>query len=174
LAQPKVLVVDDEPVFLDAICRTLARHGYDVLRANGPHQALEIVRNPASIDAVLSDIQMPEMLGPDLVRELAQIIPETACILMTGGGLDSAHVVQNVPLLQKPIFNSDLIAAVQHAIARSEELRAKLRKSTACADLRRDASRPQSQCLRTGRKIAETTKKSRFGKKTTQEQRPPL
>jgi two-component system, cell cycle sensor histidine kinase and response regulator CckA len=124
VASARVLIVDDEPLLLEAYARTLRRNGYDVFPVNRPSQALEIVRS-APIDVVLSDVMMPEMCGPDLVREVEHLSPETACVLITGAVVGSLKRPPDVPLLRKPFSQRDVIAAVEEAIARSARLRAK-------------------------------------------------
>jgi CheY-like chemotaxis protein len=119
-----VLIVEDEPVFLDAFTRTLSQRGYKVLRASGPRQALEVVQGHPLIDAVLSDVAMPQMRGPDLVHKIGQLAPETTCVLMSGGVV-AGEVPQGVPVVRKPLSPRDLVAAIHQAVARSAELRAK-------------------------------------------------
>jgi DNA-binding NtrC family response regulator len=121
-----VLIVDDELIIVDVFGRLLSNHGYDVLIAHGARQALEIIRDVPGIDVVLSDITMPEMRGTDLIREIAEKYPQIACVLMTGGTVDSAVVPPRVPLFRKPLSKRDLIALVEEAIARSSELKAKV------------------------------------------------
>jgi two-component system, cell cycle sensor histidine kinase and response regulator CckA len=125
VASARVLIVDDEPLLLEAYARTLRRNGYDVLPVSRPSQALEIVRSHRRIDVVLSDVMMPEMCGPDLVREVGYLSPETACILITGAVAGSLERPPDVPLLRKPFSQRDVIVAVEEAIARSARLRAK-------------------------------------------------
>jgi CheY-like chemotaxis protein len=140
MATARVLVIDDEPVFLHAVSKALDKHGYDVLAADGPRQALEIIRNHRPLDVVISDVGMPEMRGTELVRVIAQLLPQTASILMTGGIVHPADVPEGVHLLRKPFSTPDLIAAVQEAIAHSVDLRAKLRALIErCAELRAEA-----------------------------------
>jgi DNA-binding NtrC family response regulator len=129
MASARVLIVDDEPLLLEAYTRTLGRNGYDVLPVSRPSQALEIVRSHPPIAVVLSDVMMPEMCGPDLIRQLQHLSPETACVLMTGSVVGSPELPPDVPLLRKPFSQRDVIVAIEKAIARSAQLRAGLRKS---------------------------------------------
>jgi FixJ family two-component response regulator len=62
---------------------------------------------------------MPEMRGTDLIREIAQVAPQAAFILMTGGPVDPADVPAGVHLIRKPFSTPDLVAAIQRAIASS-------------------------------------------------------
>jgi len=146
LATARVLIVDDEPLFLDVLDRTLSRAGYEVLPASGPRRALEIIRNEPPVDLILSDVEMPEMRGTELVREIARISPQTAAMLITGYISHSAKVPEGVPLLQKPISIRDLISAVQAALARSAELRAELQGTQErSAELRRESWQLRSE-----------------------------
>ncbi|HEY7303030.1 MAG TPA: response regulator [Bryobacteraceae bacterium] len=130
MATARVLVVDDDSTLLDVVSRVLTRAGYEVLPANGAHQALEIVSNHHPyVDLVVSDLEMPAMQGTQLVREVAQISPQTAGLLMTGGILEPADVPNGVPVLQKPFAMSDLISAVEATLARSAQLSADFRRT---------------------------------------------
>ena len=63
-------MVDDEEVILALTCQMSTLHGYEVLRANGSRQALEVVKNNHRIDLIVSDNQMPGMQGTDLIGEI--------------------------------------------------------------------------------------------------------
>ena len=120
MAAARILIVDDDVILLDVLGRTLRRQGYDVLLACHPREALTIVRQQAPIDVVLSDIMMPEMQGTELVREIAQISPQTAPLLMTAG---PAQVTDGIAVLRKPVSIQVLTSAVQAALEQSAQLR---------------------------------------------------
>jgi DNA-binding NtrC family response regulator len=113
-----ILVIDDETVFLDAVTRILKRRVYDVRVATGPLQAIEIITSKTRIDVVVSDVGLPQMRGTELVREIAVVSPETACILMTGGAIDWAEVPKGITLLRKPFSSADLFRAIQDSIGK--------------------------------------------------------
>jgi DNA-binding NtrC family response regulator len=122
MSAARVLVIDDDQLHLTVLSCVLRRAGYDVLPAFGPRQALGIIRNESSIDVILSDVNMPEMRGTELVREAAQISPQTASLLMSGEDIGSAEVPPGVAVLKKPITKQDLLAAVQAACELSVQL----------------------------------------------------
>ncbi len=66
---PRVLVVDDDPDILDAICDILGSEGYDVVRAKHGVEALEQVARQRP-DLILLDLMMPVMDGATFAREL--------------------------------------------------------------------------------------------------------
>src|SRR6202008_3002458 len=79
-----LLVEDEDPVRLFA-ARALRLRGYNVLEANGGETALEIVRNhPRPIDLLISDVVMPGMDGPTLVRAARRVRPEMRVLFMSG------------------------------------------------------------------------------------------
>jgi DNA-binding NtrC family response regulator len=103
MAGARVLVVDDDSTMLNVIRRILTLGGYEVLTADGPRQALEIVRNRSPVHLVLSDVLMPEMQGTQLVREVWRLSPQTVGVLMTGYVNNVANVPDGVALLQKAL-----------------------------------------------------------------------
>ena len=78
-----VLIVDDEVRILTALRRTLRREGWEILTAEGPAAALEILER-RRVDVVLSDHKMPGTTGTELLRVVAERWPETARLLITG------------------------------------------------------------------------------------------
>jgi CheY-like chemotaxis protein len=143
---PAILVVDDNSLFLDTLTMSLSKRGYHVLKAQGPSEALQVARNESAIDVVISDINMPEMAGTDLVHQLGRLLPQTACILMTAGPVSLPAIPKGVPVLSKPISISDLVAAVERALVRTSKLRTQLLQSLEeNARLRRESDRLRAE-----------------------------
>lgn len=78
-----LLIVDDEPRILASLKRSLRREGWEILTAESPPAALDILAERA-IDVVLSDHQMPGMTGSELLREVATRWPATIRLMITG------------------------------------------------------------------------------------------
>ena len=77
-----ILIVDDELMLRDVVVEALQDQGYDVLVASDGPGALEIMRGPARIDVVFSDVSMPNgMSGVELVEQAAEIRPGIGIIL---------------------------------------------------------------------------------------------
>src|SRR6516164_8371024 len=119
MAGARVLVVDDDSTMLNVIRRILTLDGYEVLTADGPRQALEIVTSRSPVHLVLSDVLMPEMQGTQLVREVGRLSPQTVGVLMTGYVTNVADVPDGVALLRKTFTGQELICAVETALAQA-------------------------------------------------------
>src|SRR5579883_3172260 len=170
MSAARVLVVDDEPVVLQIVGRMLSSRGYEVFPAEGPRQALDIVKGRSPIDLVVSEIHMPEMRGPDLVGEVARISPQTARILMTGDSVDADSVPDGIQILRKPFTTEALIATVQDALQRS----AKLRAGLACSrqqsiELHKENRQVRAGCRAAVRKSRELVEQCRADRDARQE-----
>lgn len=81
----RILLVDDEPMFLMANQRQLQQLGYKVEIFTSPLKALERFRvAPDDFDLVISDVAMPKMTGDKFIVQIRQIRPEVPAILVTG------------------------------------------------------------------------------------------
>ncbi len=78
-----VLVVEDEPEVRAIAKRILVKAGYEVLTAPGGREALELI-DEHRVDLVLTDVIMPGMVGPDLVKLMRESRPELRVIFMSG------------------------------------------------------------------------------------------
>ena len=83
----KVLVVDDDPNLTDLLVDTLSAIGYEPYEASSAHAALDVLRK-VRIDLVISDINMPEMSGIELLQEIKKINRRLPVMLITGIGSD--------------------------------------------------------------------------------------
>jgi signal transduction histidine kinase/ActR/RegA family two-component response regulator len=113
-----VLVVDDEDAVLQYATRTLSGCGYVVHSARSGVEALALART-VSFDALLTDVLMPQLNGPQLVERYIAKYPLTCIIYMTGF-VDEVttrlELDENVILLRKPFGAIDLARAVRSAL----------------------------------------------------------
>jgi len=80
-----ILLVDDEPTFLNMTKRMLEKLGYTVLTARDPKEALLLTNSfNSQIHLLVTDVIMPEMNGNELAQQLAEIRPELKCLFMSG------------------------------------------------------------------------------------------
>jgi CheY-like chemotaxis protein len=78
-----ILVVEDDLLIRDLICKTLSKQGYQVVKASDGGQALKLLC-AHRFDLVITDLLMPKITGPKLVEELHSLYPRIPIILMTG------------------------------------------------------------------------------------------
>ena len=116
-----VLMVEDEEPLL-ALGRTiLLRHGYEVLAAKSPAEALGIVESyPGSIHLLITDVVMPGMNGKDLRDRLAEVKPGFKSVFMSGytANVIAHHgiVEEGVDFLQKPFSVQALLEKVRNVL----------------------------------------------------------
>jgi len=80
-----ILVVEDEDPVRMFACRALTNKGYKVLEASSGEQGLEILESEAEeIDLLISDVIMPTMDGPTLVKEARKSYPDLPVIFVSG------------------------------------------------------------------------------------------
>ena len=109
-----LLVVENDAAILNLLQMALRKNGYTVLTAESGSEALAIVReHTGSIDLLITDVVMPEMDGPELVRQALPLRPEMRTLFMSGY-LDEAlgdHGLPpaNINFIQKP-FSPRVIA----------------------------------------------------------------
>ena len=79
----RILLVDDEPDILDMLQHFLNGQGYQVKKALGGEEAIEIFQAD-SFDLVITDIRMPGMDGLDLMLRLKEMDKDVEVIILTG------------------------------------------------------------------------------------------
>ncbi|WP_084539955.1 response regulator [Azorhizobium doebereinerae] len=119
--QGTVLLVEDEDAVRAFATRALTARGYNVVAASGGAEALALVDAAEHrFDLVISDVVMPEMDGPTLLRELRARHPELKVIFISGYAEEA--FARNLPatesfsFLAKPFSLKQLVAAVKEAI----------------------------------------------------------
>jgi two-component system, cell cycle sensor histidine kinase and response regulator CckA len=117
-----VLLVEDEESVRRFAARALRRQGYHILEAANGIEALEVkARHSGSIDLVVSDIVMPEMDGPTLLKELRKTNPELKIIFMSGyadDALSNLDSGEEFAFLSKPFQLTELVSVVKEALSR--------------------------------------------------------
>ena len=86
-----VVLVDDDSEVLSALRRSLSGEPFLLLTTNQPRQALRWVEC-VDVSAVVSDERMPEMTGAELLARVAARSPETARIMLTAYGRETARL----------------------------------------------------------------------------------
>ena len=95
----KVLVVDDEHDLADLTGAMLSLHGLDVLVSYSAKEALQVLQAHHDIDALLSDVVMPEMTGVQLAVAVREMYPAVKIILTSGYALPAVLANHERPYL---------------------------------------------------------------------------
>ena len=116
-----ILLVEDEEAVRAFASRALASRGYQVLEANSGETALTVfAANSNNIDLVLSDVVMPEMDGPTLLKELRRRGATTKVVFISGYAEDAfernLEGQADFAFLPKPFTLKQLAAAVKQAM----------------------------------------------------------
>jgi DNA-binding NtrC family response regulator len=89
-ASPVLLVIDDEPGMLALVERVVRTTGFRTITHTSAREALEMLPSEPA-DVALVDLQMPEIGGLDVLREIREVQPQCGVILMTAhASVDSA------------------------------------------------------------------------------------
>jgi len=116
-----MLVEDEDPVRIFG-ARALRNKGYTVLEARSGEAALELIGNSADkIDLLITDVVMPKMDGPGLVREVRETYPDMKVIFISGYTEDSFRQRldsdSNIHFLPKPFSLKQLATKVKEVIS---------------------------------------------------------
>jgi two-component system, cell cycle sensor histidine kinase and response regulator CckA len=116
-----VLLVEDEDAVRAFASRALASRGYKVLEADSGETALKVLeQNEGKIDLVLSDVVMPEMDGPTLLKELRKRGVKTRIVFISGYAEDAFEKnlegQTDFAFLPKPFSLKQLAEAVKQAM----------------------------------------------------------
>ncbi len=117
-----VLVIEDEDALRVTVSKVLRKKGFSVLEAaNGKEGADLFGARRAAIDAVLLDMTLPEMSGPEVLRTLRQIQPDVKVIITSAYSQDHVRNAtagqEPCEYIRKPYQLGELIGLLQDACA---------------------------------------------------------
>lgn len=123
-AQTSILLVDDQPDFLENMAMTLEAAGYHTVGATHGFEALDALKRH-EIDLIVSDIGMPQMGGYQLFQRIHQnpswvnipFVFLTGCELLSENEIRYGQTLGVRQYLTKPIRAADLLLAVESVLA---------------------------------------------------------
>ena len=119
--QGTILLVEDEEGLRALNARGLTSRGYTVLEASNGVEAIEVLEKQGHVDLVVSDVVMPEMDGPTLLKELRRRDPNVKVIFVSGYAEEAFQ--KNLPeqepyqFLAKPFTLKQLVSKVKETMA---------------------------------------------------------
>jgi two-component system, OmpR family, response regulator len=132
MASYRVLIVDDEPDFLETIVKRLQKRKVDAIGVGSGKDAVRVLEEQV-FDVVILDVRMPGMDGIETLKEIKKKSPLTEVIMLTG----HASVESGMQGMQfgafdfviKPADLDDLIERINQASERRMLHEARIRKS---------------------------------------------
>ena len=120
----RLLVIDDDNLVRAALTDMLQTAGFTVVTASNGRLGLQLL-DTTPVDAIITDILMPEQEGLETIREARQRFPDIRILAISGGGAGGAQTQllrfaesfgadQTLP---KPFTGSQLVAAVRALLA---------------------------------------------------------
>lgn len=115
-----ILIVDDEEIIRESLSFVLKKEGFRVQEAPNGRLALDLVKKD-SFDLVITDLEMPEMKGIELLEQVTHVSPETLVVIITAyGSIDSAIAALRmgaVDYILKPVEFDELLLKVRRLLA---------------------------------------------------------
>jgi CheY-like chemotaxis protein len=117
----RLLIVDDDPDILEAVCDVLVDDGYLVTPLRSAEAALELLADPATpaFAAIVLDNLMPGLTGVEFIEKIVRpdsalaLVPPILIITTNPGAVRMAELPTDVWLLAKPIDIEKLIDLVR-------------------------------------------------------------
>lgn len=120
----KVLLVDDEPDFLEAMAARMSVRGLEVTTTTSTIDALGMVES-GHFDVIVMDLMMPEMAGLEALKALKDLKPELQIILLTGYATreieTAALKLGAVDLIEKPADIERLLEKIKEAQSKKSD-----------------------------------------------------
>jgi DNA-binding NtrC family response regulator len=115
-----ILIVDDEEIIRESLSFVLSREGYRVQEAPNGKVAAEMIKAD-SFDLVLTDLEMPEMKGIELLEHVTRYSPETLVVIITAyGSIDTAIAALRkgaVDYVLKPVEFDELLIKLKRILS---------------------------------------------------------
>jgi two-component system cell cycle sensor histidine kinase/response regulator CckA len=120
-ASETLLLVEDEASVRELLKELLEAAGYSVLEASRPAEAISLVEaRPEPIDLLITDVVLPEMMGPELARHLHQLRPGLRMLFLSGYTegivVDKGLLNDGAHFLQKPFTTDALESKVREVL----------------------------------------------------------
>jgi two-component system probable response regulator PhcQ len=120
MANPKIMIVDDEENILNSLKRLFRKEPYEILTAISGDEGLKILEDH-QVDLIISDLKMPEMNGIEFLKRVKEKNPVPLRIMLTGHA-DLKNVIEAIDqgeiyrFLLKPWDDEELKMTIRQAL----------------------------------------------------------
>jgi DNA-binding NtrC family response regulator len=144
-----LLIVDDDPSFRRALRRLLELEQISVIEADDGEQAIRVIEHDQAhlLDAVLTDVSMQAVSGPELIAVLREHRPALPIVAMSAWD-PVPPGLPRVPFLHKPFELEELIEALGPLVLSPEAIRRRARQMRADAAESRTLAKRQQEIAR--------------------------
>lgn len=119
----RIMVVDDEPDFVELFVNRFRKRGLDVVGVHSGHEALEFLKDH-DMDVVVLDVKMPGMDGIETLKEIKKRYPGVEVVMLTGhGSVESGlqgMAYGAYDYVMKPFKIEDLMSRIKKAKERRD------------------------------------------------------
>ena len=115
-----ILLVEDENALRQMVTQVLSARGYQIIAVHDAEEAEQIIASNPHVDMLLTDVIMPKVSGPELVKRIAQHNPKMKVLFMSGYTANAIHVAPDHHhlgwFLEKPFTPQTLAAKVREVL----------------------------------------------------------
>lgn len=118
----RILVIDDNDEFREMLTEILKSEGYEVVAAADGKVGLDLYCEDPT-DVIITDVNMPEKSGPELIFELKRKSPDAKIIAISGGTVNSEAYLRDIAafsdikhVFSKPINMDEMLRAVKELV----------------------------------------------------------
>jgi len=130
---PRVMLVDDEVPFVEALTKRLKKRNLNILTAFSGREALQTLDKNRNVDVVILDVKMPDLDGIETLREIKKAYPVTEVIMLTGHATVESAIegmrFGAYDYLMKPCAIEQLMTKVEEATKKKREHEEKIREA---------------------------------------------
>ena len=120
-----ILLVDDEPLVVEALSNAMTNKGHTVVTATNGNEGMSRFAE-GTFDLVITDIIMPDKEGIEMIMEMRRRAPDTRIVAISGGGptgnvefLQMAKKLGAIAALKKPIHLAELYETLEQCLGKS-------------------------------------------------------
>src|SRR5204862_364287 len=113
MADATILIIDDDPDIVDLTTSFLTQAGFKVIGTTDPEEAIRLVETNHSIKLVLSDVSMPGLDGPEVVRRALKSRDGDVRVVFMSGGFEGVRFRETDRFLRKPLTFESLAQEIR-------------------------------------------------------------